>query len=76
MSKCIVWVIFVSLVLCLAPLGAQTTTGEIVGTVTDTGGATVAGGTITDTIIAVKATTNACGTNLGLRSLELEDRHV
>ena len=26
MSKCIVWVIFVSLVLCLAPLGAQTNT--------------------------------------------------
>ena len=78
MCKCIVWVIFVSLVLCLAPLGAQTTTGEMVGT--------IAGATITmtitmtnsmtkmDTNIAVKTTTSASGSFVV--TAQLEDRHV
>jgi hypothetical protein len=65
MSKCIVWVIFVSLVLCLAPLGAQTTAGSIVGTVTDPSGAIVAGATVTitnmGTNIAVKTTSDSAG---------------
>jgi hypothetical protein len=65
MSKCIVWVVFVSLVLCLAPLGAQTTAGSIVGTVTDPSGAIVAGAAITitnmGTNIAVKTTSDSSG---------------
>src|SRR6202050_4892345 len=65
MSKCIVWVIFVSLVLCLAPLGAQTTAGSILGTVTDPSGAIVAGATVTitnmGTNIAVKTTSDSSG---------------
>ncbi len=64
MARRTVCAIFV-LMVCLAPLGAQTTTGEIVGTVTDPTGGTVAGATITvtnmDTSIAVKATANASG---------------
>jgi hypothetical protein len=49
----------------LSPLGAQTTAGSIVGTVTDPSGAVVAGATITitnmGTNIAVKTTTDAAG---------------
>ena len=56
------------------PLGAQTTSGEIVGTVTDATGGVVAGATITvtnmDTGISVKATTDTSGnyvvTSLGI----------
>ena len=74
MARRIFLAIFVSLVVCLAPLGAQTTTGDIVGTVTDPTGGVVAGATITvtnmDTGIAVKATTDASGnyvvTSLGI----------
>src|SRR5580704_17059755 len=65
MARRIFLAIFVSLVVCLAQLGAQTTSGEIVGTITDPTGGTVAGATLTvtnmDTGIAVKATTNASG---------------
>jgi len=74
MCKCIVWVIFVSLVLCLAPLGAQTTTGEMVGT---TAGATITmtnSMTKMDTNIAVKTTTSASGSFVV--TAQLEDRHV
>ncbi len=49
----------------LVPLGAQTTSGSIVGTVTDPSGGLIPGATITvtniDTNIAVKATTDASG---------------
>jgi len=53
------------LIASLSPLGAQTTAGSIVGTVTDPSGAVVAGATITitniGTNIAVKTTTDAAG---------------
>src|SRR5258708_14166813 len=49
----------------LTRLGAQTTTGSIVGTVSDPSGAVIAGANITvtniDTAIAVKTTTDATG---------------
>jgi hypothetical protein len=81
MSKCIVWVILVSSIVCLAPLGAQTTTAEIVGTVTDSSGGTIAGATIIvtnmDSSIAVKATTNASGNYLVTAvGVALEERDV
>jgi len=74
MAKRMVWAIFVAVVVCLAPLGAQTTSGEIVGTVTDATGGVVAGAGITvtnmNTGIAVKATTDTSGnyvvTSLGI----------
>ncbi len=51
--------------MCLAPLGAQTTAGSIVGTVTDPSGAIVAGATVTitnmGTNIAVKTTSDSSG---------------
>jgi hypothetical protein len=73
MARRTVCAIFV-LMVCLAPLGAQTTSGEIVGTVTDPTGGVVAGAGITvtnmDTGIAVKATTDSSGnyvvTSLGI----------
>ncbi len=57
------------LLLCLViswfPLGAQTTTGSIVGTVTDPSGAVIGGATVTitnmDTGIAVKTSTDSTG---------------
>src|SRR5579871_2208113 len=74
MSSRIVWAIFVAVIVSLMPLGAQTTSGEIVGTVTDATGAVVAGATITvtnmDTGISVKASTDSSGnyvvTSLGI----------
>ena len=74
MARRIVWAIFVAMVLSLVPLGAQTTSGEIVGTVTDATGGVVAGATILvtnmDTGISVKATTDSSGnyvvTSLGI----------
>jgi hypothetical protein len=61
--------LLLGLVLCLivavVPLGAQTTAGSIVGTVTDPSGAIIAGAAITitnmGTNIAVKTTTDASG---------------
>src|SRR5258707_4477490 len=55
----LLWVIAV-------PVGAQTTTGSIVGTITDASGGVIAGASITitnmDTGIAVKTTTDNTGT--------------
>src|SRR5271170_4436580 len=55
----------VMLAVCLVPLGAQTTAGSIVGTVTDPSGAIVAGATVTitniGTNIAVKTTSDSSG---------------
>ncbi len=61
--------LILGLVLCLivavVPLGAQTTAGSIVGTVTDPSGAIIAGAAITitnmGTNIAVKTTTDSSG---------------
>jgi Carboxypeptidase regulatory-like domain/TonB dependent receptor len=57
--------ILLCLIASLAPLGAQTTSGAIVGTVTDPSGAVIGGASITvtnvDTGISVKATTDASG---------------
>ena len=60
---------FLAVVLCLVaslvPLGAQTTAGAIVGTVTDPSGAVIGGAAITvtnmDTNISVKTTTDQAG---------------
>ena len=60
---------FVGILLCLviflAPMYAQTTSGAIVGTVTDPTGAVIGGASITvtnmDTSISVKASTDASG---------------
>jgi len=57
--------ILLCLIASLAPLGAQTTSGAVVGTVTDPSGAVIGGASITvtnvDTSISVKATTDASG---------------
>ena len=57
--------IVLCLIVGLAPLCAQSTTGAIVGTVTDPSGAIIAGATVTitnmGTNIAVKTTTDASG---------------
>ncbi len=57
--------ILLCLMFSLAPLDAQTTSGAIVGTVTDPSGAVIGGASITvtnvDTSISVKATTDASG---------------
>jgi len=59
----------IALLLCLivscVPLAAQTTTGSIVGTVSDPSGAVISGATVTitniDTGIAIKTTTDSAG---------------
>jgi len=57
--------ILLCLVISLAPLGAQTTAGAIVGSVTDPSGAVIGGASITvtnvDNGISVKATTDSSG---------------
>jgi hypothetical protein len=57
--------VVLGLVMSLARLGGQTTTGSIVGTVTDPSGAVISGASLTvtnvDTGIAVKATSDATG---------------
>ena len=70
------------LIAFLAPLGAQTTAGSIVGTVSDPSGAVIAGANVTitniDTNIAVKTTTDASGEyvvtplNVGRYSVAIE----
>lgn len=65
MLKRTFWGLVLLLVVSLAPLWAQATSGAIVGTVTDPSGGLIAGATITvtnmDTNIAVKTTTDATG---------------
>ena len=65
MQRLLVLGLGLCLIASLAPLGAQTTAGTIVGTVTDPSGAIIAGASITitnmGTNIAVKATTDASG---------------
>ena len=65
MSKQVLWRAVFSLALALAPVMAQTTSGSIVGSVTDPSGGLIAGAAITvtnmDTNITVKATTDSTG---------------
>ena len=65
MQRCCVLVLLLCLFVSQAPLSAQTTTGSIVGTVTDPSGAVIAGASVTvtnvDTSIATKATTDNTG---------------
>ncbi len=65
MQRLLVLGLVMCLIASLAPLGAQTTAGAIVGTVSDPSGAVIAGANITitnvDTNIAVKATTDTAG---------------
>src|SRR5690349_22378351 len=65
MRKVDVFGLLLCLIVVLVPLTAQTTTGSIVGTVTDPSGAIIAGATVTvtnqGTNIALKATTDPAG---------------
>ncbi len=65
MRRLQVLLVLLCLVTSLAPLSAQTTSGAIVGTVTDPSGAVIGGASITvtnvDTGISVKATTDSSG---------------
>jgi carboxypeptidase family protein len=57
--------IFLAVCVCMLPVAGQTTTGSIVGTVTDPSGGVIAGATVTvanmDTNIETKSTTDASG---------------
>src|SRR5262249_16189304 len=82
MSRHTLWGVVLSLTLALTPVVAQTSTGSIVGTVTDPSGGLVAGATVTvtnmDTSIAVKTATDASGNyvvtplNVGRYSVTVE----
>jgi hypothetical protein len=65
MQRLLVFGLVTCLIASLAPLGAQTTAGSIVGTVTDPSGAIIGGATVTitnmGTNIAVKTTTDTAG---------------
>jgi len=72
MQRLCVLALFLCLAVSVAPLSAQTTTGSIVGTVTDPSGAVIAGASVTvanmDTGIATKATTDNTGNYVVTRS--------
>ncbi len=82
MSRHSVYRAILSLMFALVPASAQTSTGSIVGTISDSSGGVVAGATITvtniDTSISVKTTTDASGNyvvtplNVGRYSVAVE----
>ena len=65
MQRLCVLVLVLCLFVSLAPLSAQTTTGSIVGTVTDPSGAVIAGANVTvanmDTGISMKTSSDSTG---------------